>query len=94
MAILSCKDKDTRALFEGRASKKFQNPLRRVIERKLAMVDAARALADLASPPGNNLEPLRGERAGQHSIRVNAQFRICFRWTEHGPHDVEVTDYH
>jgi proteic killer suppression protein len=68
--------------------------MRRVLERKLAMLDAATAIDDLRSPPGNHLEKLDRDRLGQHSIRINDQFRICFRWTEHGPEDVEVTDYH
>ncbi len=58
------------------------------------MMDAANELRDLASPPGNRLEALSGERAGQHSIRINDQFRLCFRWTPEGPGDVEFTDYH
>jgi proteic killer suppression protein len=58
------------------------------------MLDAADILADLRVPPGNRLEKLTGDRAGQHSIRVNQQWRICFRWTDAGPEDVEITDYH
>lgn len=58
------------------------------------MLDAAIALDDLRSPPGNHLEALVGDRKGQHSIRINRQFRICFRWTDDGPEDVEVVDYH
>jgi len=58
------------------------------------MFDAAATLNDLRSPPGNRLEALTGDRAGQHSIRVNAQFRACFRWTANGPEDVEIVDYH
>jgi proteic killer suppression protein len=65
-----------------------------LLERKLAMLDAATTLDDLRSPPGNRLEPLAGDRAGQHSIRVNDQFRLCFRWTSAGPEDVECVDYH
>jgi len=62
--------------------------------RKLDMVDAATGLADLRSPPGNRLESLKGDRAGQHSIRINRQWRVCFRWTPNGPEDVEIVDYH
>jgi len=62
--------------------------------RKLAMLDAAEVLGDLRVPPGNRLEKLAGDRAGQYSIRINQQWRICFRWTEAGPEDVEITDYH
>ena len=65
-----------------------------VATRKLAQLDAAHTLAFLRSPPGNRLEALRGSRAGQYSIRVNDQFRLCFRWTADGPEDVEIVDYH
>lgn len=68
--------------------------LQRVALRKLAILDAAETLADLRIPPGNRLEKLGGDRAGQHCIRVNDQWRICFRWTKAGPEDVSVTDYH
>lgn len=80
-------------MFRGAKSRKVQ-PIRAVLERKLIMLHAAAVLSDLASPPGNRLEALAGDRKGQHSIRVNDQFRICFRWTEKGPADVEVVDYH
>lgn len=62
--------------------------------RKLAQLDAAQTLAFLRSPPGNRVEALKGKRAGQYSIRVNDPFRVCFRWTEAGPGDVEIVDYH
>ena len=62
--------------------------------RKLLMLDAAETLSDLRVPPGNRLEILRGDRAGQHSIRINDQWRICFVWTPAGPENVEITDYH
>ena len=62
--------------------------------RKLLIIDAAEALNDLRVPPGNRLEQLRGDRAGQHSIRINDQWRICFNWTASGAADVEITDYH
>ena len=62
--------------------------------RKLVVVDAAEALDDLRVPPGNRLEKLRGERAGQHSIRINDQWRICFRWQDGDAHEVEIVDYH
>lgn len=65
-----------------------------VTKRKLAMLDAAVELADLRTPPGNRLEKLHGDREGQHSIRINDQFRICFVWRGHDAHDVEITDYH
>lgn len=62
--------------------------------RKLAMLNRAATLADLRVPPGNRLEPLKGDRAGQYSIRVNERFRVCFAWTSAGPKDVEIVDYH
>ncbi|HEX5360777.1 MAG TPA: type II toxin-antitoxin system RelE/ParE family toxin, partial [Fluviicoccus sp.] len=65
-----------------------------VAERKLAMLDAAQTLSFLRSPPGNRLEALRGDRAGQHSIRINDQWRLCFIWTADGPENVEIVDYH
>lgn len=68
--------------------------IRAVAERKLAMLDAATELRDLRSPPGNRLEALIGDRAGQHSIRINGQWRICFVWTDDGPTEVEIVDYH
>ena len=63
-------------------------------KRKLALLDAAMVLEDLRVPPGNRLEKLRGERIGQHSIRINDQYRICFVWRDHDAHEVEITDYH
>ncbi|QHF05902.1 MULTISPECIES: type II toxin-antitoxin system RelE/ParE family toxin [Pseudomonas syringae group] len=88
-------------MLTGRPKGLFQNgrtrlwpALRMVAERKLAMLDAAVLLSDLRSPPGNRLETLDGNRRGQHSIRINAQFRICFVWGENGPEDVEIVDYH
>jgi proteic killer suppression protein len=93
MAIRSFRDTETRIIFEGGRSKRLGN-LKAAIERKLVMLDAAVKLGDLNTPPGNRLEALAGDRKGQHSIRVNDQFRICFRWTDAGPEDVEVVDYH
>lgn len=93
MAIESFNCSETEAVFEGRTCRRFAN-IRNVLERKLAMLDAATTLADLKSPPGNRLEPLAGDRAGQHSIRVNDQFRLCFAWTARGPAGVECVDYH
>ncbi|EPM66752.1 proteic killer protein [Pseudomonas syringae pv. theae ICMP 3923] len=68
--------------------------IKSVAERKLAMLDAATSILDLRSPPGNRLEVLDGSRSGQYSVRVNAQFRICFVWSINGPEDVEIVDYH
>ena len=74
--------------------RRFGSALQRIAHRKLLMIDAAETLNDLRVPPGNYLEQLLGSRAGQHSIRVNQQWRICFTWTGAGPADVEITDYH
>ncbi len=84
---------DTQALFEGRSPKRFR-AIQSVAERKLAQLDAAQTLDFLRSPPGNRLEALKGNRAGQYSIRVNDQFRVCFTWTDRGAADVEIVDYH
>ena len=91
--ILSFKCKETQALFEGRSAKRFKS-FARVAERKLAQLHAAQTLEFLRSPPGNSLEALKGDRKGQHSIRINAQWRVCFVWTASGPTDVEIADYH
>jgi len=84
---------DTQALFETGRCKRFSG-IANIAIRKLAQLDAAHTLAFLRSPPGNHLEALKGKRKGQHSIRVNDQFRVCFRWTKEGPADVEIVDYH
>lgn len=93
MAIASFKCSVTQAVFEGTRVPRFAN-LRAVLERKLAMLDAAVSLNDLRIPPANRLEALAGNRRGQHSIRVNDQFRLCFVWTPEGPKNVECVDYH
>jgi proteic killer suppression protein len=92
--IRSCKDKITASIFNDEVPKGFPESIVRVARRKLAYLNAAANLTDLKAPPGNRLEALKGDRAGQHSIRVNKQFRICFVWTSEGPKDVEITDYH
>ena len=84
---------DTRALFETGKSKRF-GAILTVATRKLTLLDAAATLAFLKSPPGNHLEALKGDRKGQHSIRINDRWRICFRWTAAGPENVEIADYH
>jgi len=93
MAIVSFRCVATRGLYTGNRIRHFQMA-QRVAMRKLAMLDAATRLDDLRVPPANRLELLRGDRAGQYSIRVNDQYRICFTWTAHGPADVEICDYH
>ena len=85
--------KDTQALFQGRSPRRFR-AIAHVAERKLAQRDAARTLDFLRAPPGNRLEALRGDRAGQYSIRINDQWRVCFAWSAAGPLDVEIVDYH
>jgi len=84
----------TEAVFRGEIPKGFPADLTKTARRKLGYLHAAVNLRDLRVPPGNRLEALAGNRSGQHSIRVNDQFRICFRWTTEGPTDVEIVDYH
>jgi len=84
---------DTEALFRSRAVSKFKN-IERVARRKLLQIQAASVLNSLRIPPGNKLEALKGDRAGQHSIRVNEQWRICFVWQTDGAYQVEIVDYH
>lgn len=93
MSIQSFRCKDTESLFNGNRVRKFQS-IEKGAMLKLAMLNAAGNLDDLRVPPGNRLEVLKGKRRDQHSIRVNDQFRICFRWTAAGPEDVEICDYH
>lgn len=95
MAIQSFKDERAKAILNGiNPGKGFPSNMLRPAKRKLEMLQAATALDDLRVPPGNRLEALSGNRAGQHSIRVNDQFRLVFKWTEAGPADVEFVDYH
>lgn len=91
--IVSFKDGDTEQLARGRRVARFAN-IEAVARRKLRQLGVAGRLDDLRVPPGNRLEPLKGDRAGQHSIRVNEQHRACFHWTAGGAEDVEIVDYH
>ena len=91
--IRSFKDRETRRFFEGQRVTAFHGFANQAV-RRLTLLDSAETLRDLAALSGNRLEALRGDRAGQHSIRINAQWRICFRWTGDGPCDVEIVDYH
>lgn len=92
--IRSFKSAVTEAVAKGEIPKGFPADIAKVARRKLAMLAAAVNLNDLRVPPANRLEALKGNRKGQHSIRINDQFRICFAWTPEGPQDVEIVDYH
>ena len=90
---VSYRDCDTEALAGGKRVRRFV-AFESVARRKLRQLQIAGRLDDLRVPPGNRLEALKGDRAGQHSIRINDQYRICFTWTDAGPQDVEIVDYH
>lgn len=92
--IRSFADSQTERLFERQRVRRLPANLQRVALRRLMYLDGADRLGDLRLPPGNRLEKLRGDRAGQHSIRINDQWRVCFRWRDGDAHDVEITDYH
>ena len=92
--IQSFKCKETEKIFNRHFSKKFPNDIQRPALRKLRMLNQARILSDLIVPPGNRLESLHGKREGQHSIRINDQWRICFKWHNNDAYVVEITDYH
>jgi proteic killer suppression protein len=85
---------ETEKIFRGQVSKKFPKDIQRTARRKLIYLDDAEDLQDLLAPPGNRLEKLKGDRAGQHSIRINDQWRICFKWSVNKAKDVEIVDYH
>lgn len=86
--------KETERLFEERRSRVFPSTIQSVALRKLSQIHAVTELLQLAIPPGNRLEALKGNRKGQHSIRINDQWRVCFCWKPDGPHEVEIVDYH
>jgi len=91
--IISFKCADTQALASGQRVRRFVN-IETVARRKLRQLEIAGRLDDLRIPPGNRLEALKGVRSGEYSIRINDQWRLCFRWTDAGPRDVEIVDYH
>jgi toxin HigB-1 len=91
---MSFADRATERLFNDDKCAAKWRAFESVAKRKLDMVDAAVELSDLRAPPGNRLEALKGDRKGQHSIRINDQWRVCFRWDGDGPEDVEIVDYH
>ena len=93
MAIQSFRCRQTEALFQGKRSRRFVN-IEAIAMRKLAMLHRAATLDDLRIPPNNRLEALRGDRSGQYSIRINQQWRLCFIWSDAGPGNVEIVDYH
>ena len=92
--IRSFKSKETERIWQGQSSRKFPGDIQHRALRKLRQLDAATTIEDLRDPPGNRLEALKGDRAGQMSIRINDQWRICFRWSKGDAEDVEITDYH
>jgi toxin HigB-1 len=92
--IVSFGSRDAARLFDRHPVRRFPPLLQRLMLRKLLLLDAAVTLDELRVPPGNRLEKLRGDRSGQYSIRVNAQWRLCFRWQDGAAHDVEIVDYH
>jgi proteic killer suppression protein len=92
--IRSFRDPDTAIVFRRQVSRRLPASIQAPALRRLLILDAAESLLDLRIPPGNRLEKLRGSRKGQHSIRINDQWRICFRWSDGDAHDVEITDYH
>jgi proteic killer suppression protein len=92
--IRSFRDRDTEQVFKRLPSRRLPSEILRVARRKLLILNAAEKLSDLRIPPGNRLERLSGDREGQHSIRINQRWRICFRWRDGDAHDVEIVDYH
>jgi proteic killer suppression protein len=92
--IQGFRDRETEKIWRGEVSRKLPRDVQQVARRKLRMINNARTLTDLRAPPGNRLEALSGTRAGQHSIRINDQWRVCFVWCEGHVTDLEIVDYH
>jgi len=92
--IKSFQDKETEKMFSRQISTRLAQDIQRIARKKLVMLDAATQLNDLRTPPGNRLEALKRDRKGQHSIRINDQWRICFKWRDGDAYDAEITDYH
>ncbi len=92
--IRSFRDKETERIWKRQRTRQLDDGTQRIALRKLLILDAAEVLGDLRVPPGNRLEKLKGDRAGSYSIRVNQQWRICFKWSDKGAEDVELVDYH
>lgn len=92
--IRSFRDKEAEAVWAGEVSRRLPREIQQVARRKLRMLNNARTLGDLRAPPANRLGALKGDRKGEHSIRINDQWRICFTWTDVGPAEVEIVDYH
>ncbi|MEM8929689.1 MAG: type II toxin-antitoxin system RelE/ParE family toxin [Acidobacteriota bacterium] len=92
--IRSFKSRDAEQIFDRRPVRRLSPDVQRAALRKLRMLHRARSLRDLLAPPGNRLEALKGDRKGQHSIRINQQWRVCFRWDDGDAFDVEIVDYH
>lgn len=92
--IRGFRDRETETVWRGEFSRRLPTDIQDIALRKLRLLNNARTIQDLRVPPANRLEPLRGSRAGQWSIRINRQWRVCFRWNEGGAEDVEIVDYH
>jgi toxin HigB-1 len=92
--IVSFRDSETATIWSGRRSRRLPGDIQAPSLRKLRLVNNAKRLEDLRVPPGNRLEALKGNRTGQHSIRINDQWRICFVWKDNNAHEVEIVDYH